>query len=319
MQLDTLPYNDYGGVMRHRLGGRVQKLAIDAHLGCPHRNATLQTGGCSFCLGEAFSPSYCQTQHSITEQIKAAIEFHTSRRRHADKYLAYFQAGTNTFAPVERLQSLYTEALSHPNITGIIVGTRPDCISSEILDLLEYISHNNYVAIEYGIETTSDAILQHVNRGHNFATAIDAVRRTKARGIDVGAHLILGLPHQRHEQIMEDIAAINTLGIDFVKFHQLQIYRNTPIAEEWRNHPERFLFAGEFNVDDYVDLMCSIIRQLSPSIAIERFASQAPPHHILCSPLRGIRIDMLKSKIVARLQQLNATQGDLLKLLSRNK
>lgn len=307
-----LPYNDYGSTMRRRLGGRVQKLAIDAHLGCPHRNAESNKGGCTFCLGEAFTPSYCNTQHSITEQINSAIEFHTSRNRSADKYLAYFQAGTNTFADTDTLNRLYSEALAHPEIDGIIIGTRPDCISSEILDLLEDFSHNYYVAVEYGIESTSDVILRHVNRGHDYATAVQAVAATKARNIDVGAHFILGLPYETREEILAQTATINALNLDFVKFHQLQIYQNTPMAEEWAQHKERFLFAKDFDVDRYVELMVDIVRRIVPTIAIERFASQAPRHLIINSPLGGIRMDALKNRIVNRLTSLNATQGDLL-------
>ena len=312
MHHSELPYNDYGSAMRRRMGGRMQKLAIDAHLGCPHREAESGKGGCTFCLGEAFTPSYCQTQQSITEQINSAIEFHISRRRTADKYLAYFQAGTNTFAPLERLKVLYEEALAHPKIEGIIIGTRPDCISSEILDYLEHLSHRHYVAMEYGIEATEDAILRHVNRGHDFATAVEAVAATRARGIDVGAHFILGLPYQSREDILTQITKINALKLDFVKFHQLQVYRNTPLAKEWSEHPERFLFARDFGVEEYVELMVDVVRRLDSKVAIERFASQAPRNLILGSPLGGIRMDALKARIAERLNALNAKQGDLL-------
>lgn len=312
MHHSELPYNDYGSAMRRRMGGRVQKLAIDAHLGCPHRDAESGKGGCTFCLGEAFTPSYCQTQQSITEQINSAINFHLSRRRTANRYLAYFQAGTNTFAPLERLKVLYEEALAHPKIEGIIIGTRPDCTSSEILDYLEYLSHRYYVAVEYGIEATDDRVLRHVNRGHDFATAVEAVAATRARGIDVGAHFILGLPYQSREDILTQMADINALNLNFVKFHQLQIYRNTPLAKEWSEHPERFLFARDFGVEEYVELMVDVVRRLDSKVAIERFASQAPRNLILGSTLGGIRMDALKTKIAERLNALNAKQGDLL-------
>ena len=312
MHRSELPYNDYGSAMRRRMGGRVQKLAIDARLGCPHREAESGKGGCTFCLGEAFTPSYCQSQQSITEQINAAINFHLSRRRAADKYLAYFQAGTNTFAPLERLKTLYEEALAHPKIEGIIIGTRPDCISSEILDYLEYLSHKHYVAVEYGIEATKDDILRHVNRGHDFATAVEAVEATRARGIDVGAHFILGLPYQSREDILKQMADINALNLNFVKFHQLQVYLDTPLAKEWSEHPERFLFARDFGVEEYVELMVDVVRRLDSEVAIERFASQAPRNLILGSPLGGIRMDALKARIAEHLNALNAKQGDLL-------
>ena len=298
--------------MRKRLGGRVQKLAIDTSMGCPNRDGRVAHGGCTFCLNEAFSPSYCREATSITEQIERGIAFHTARHRHGDQYLAYLQSGSNTYNDIERLEKIYHEALSHPAISGIIIGTRPDCISSEILDYLECLSHRYYIAVEYGIESTYDATLQHVNRGHDYSTAVEATAETKARGIDVGAHFILGLPNESRAEIIAQTASINRLNIDFVKFHQLQIYHNTPLAREWLEHRERFLYADGFTTEDYVDMVVDIVRHLDPNIAIERFASQAPRHHILYSPLGGIRMDALQHEIVNRLNSLNAKQGDLL-------
>ena len=298
--------------MRQRLGGRVQKLAIDASMGCPNRDGRVGHGGCTFCLNEAFSPAYCREATTITEQIERGIAFHLARHRVADKYLAYLQSGSNTYNNIERLEEIYSEALAHPAITGIIIGTRPDCISSEILDYLEHLSHRYYVAVEYGIEATNDGVLRHVNRGHDFATAVEAVEATRARGIDVGAHFILGLPYQSREDILTQMADINALKLNFVKFHQLQVYRNTPLAREWSEHPERFLFAQEFGVAEYVELMVDVVRRLDSEVAIERFASQAPRNFILGSPLGGIRMDALKARIAERLNALNAKQGDLL-------
>lgn len=310
---EILPYNDYGGAMRRRLGGRVQKLAVDAHLGCPHRPDGSNTGGCTFCLGEAFSPSYCRTRLSITEQIDAALRFHHSRGRRADVYLAYFQAGTNTNAPVDRLRKLYTEALQHPAISGLIIGTRPDCISSEIVKLLAELSHDKYIAIEYGIETADDNVLHHINRGHDFTAVERAVALTRQHScIDIGAHIILGLPYETRESIVASIAKINALGIDYIKLHQLQIYHNTPIAEEWQTHPERFLLGDNFGAEQYAALVVDILRRLSPTIAIDRFLARAPRHMLLCSPFAGIDSDTFRRMVINRICTLNATQGDML-------
>lgn len=309
--MEQLPYNDYGSAMRRKIGGRVQKLAIDAGLSCPNRDGTIGFGGCTFCLGEAFSPAYCREATSITEQIERALRFHSARDRRADAYLAYFQSNTNTHADTAHLERLYNEALSHPAISGIIIGTRPDCITSEILQLLVHIAQSKYVAVEYGIESVYDTTLNHVNRGHNFAQAVDAVTQTKAAGIDVGAHFILGLPNETTNDILAGIHHINALGIDFIKFHQLQIYRNTAMEHEWREHPERFLFGTESSTEEYADLLIEIIRRLDPHIAIERIASQAPRNLIAHSPLKGIRPHELRDMVVNRMLAENLRQGDL--------
>ncbi len=310
--MEQLPYNDYGSAMRRKMGGRIQKLAIDAGLGCPNRDGKVGFGGCTFCLGEAFSPSYCRDNNDITSQIESALKFHASRGRNADFYFAYLQSGSNTYADISRLEQIYTEALSHPAVSGLIIGTRPDCITSEIIQLLERLSHDKYICIEYGIESVYNTTLSHVNRGHNFATAVSAIAQTKAAGIDAGAHFILGLPNETTADIIEGVERINSLGIDFVKFHQLQIYRNTALEREWREHPKRFLFSQGFGREEYINLIIDIIRHLSPSIAIERFASQAPRNLIASSPLGGIRPAELRDSIVARMRELGATQGDLI-------
>lgn len=310
MMLEPLPYNDYGAAMRRRFSGRVQKLSIDAALSCPNRDGTKARGGCTFCLNEAFSPAYCRQAASITEQIERGIAFHSLRRRTADKYIAYFQSGTNTNASVDVLEKLYSEALSHPAVSGIIIGTRPDCISSEILDLLFDLSQKHYVAVEYGIESSYDATLQHVNRGHSFADAQRAVRLARERGIDVGAHFILGLPNESRAMIVDQMEAINGLGLTSIKFHQLQIYRSTPMAEEWAAYPERFLLNG-YSTEDYVALVVDIIRRLSADVAIERFASQAPRQMLLHSPLGGLSLDHLRTMIISTMRSGGYRQGDL--------
>lgn len=311
MKHHELPYNDYGMAMRRRLGGRVQKLAIDAAMNCPHRNRERVHGGCTFCLSEAFSPAYCRTAKSITEQIDIGIEFHAARRRNGEIYLAYLQSGTNTLASIDTLEKVYTEALNHPKVSGLIIGTRPDCISSEILDLLDYLSKRHYIAIEYGIESTYDTTLTHVNRGHDFACAQHAIEQTRQHNIDIGAHFIIGLPDENREQIVAQTERINRLGIDFIKFHQLQIYHSTPMATEWMEHPERFLFCNGDNQEEYLSLIIDILRRLDPAIAIERIASTAPRHLLLHSPLSGVRTDTLRNNLIECMQKLQIKQGDL--------
>ena len=308
----TLPYNDYGSAMQRRFGGRVQKLAIDAGLGCPNRDGSISFGGCSFCRSDAFSPSYCREDGGITEQIDRALNFHTSRRRCAKHYLAYFQSGSNTYANVEHLEKLYSEALNHPAISGIIIGTRADCISSEKLDLLHHLSHQAYIAVEYGIESVYDTTLQRVNRGHDFHAVERAVAATHQRGIDVGGHLIVGLIDESREEIIQGMERINALKLNFIKFHQLQIYRSTPIAEEWQKYPERFLFGSPNSVDSYIELMIELLRHLDPSTAVERLVSSAPHHLLLHSPLGGLRPDAVRECIIEQMRARNIRQGDAL-------
>lgn len=298
--------------MRQRLGTRPQKLALDVGLSCPNRDGNIAYGGCTFCLNKAFSPSYCREHDTLLRQIDRAIEFHALRRRTSERYIAYLQSGSNTYAPIEKLEEIYKTILSHPRISGIIVGTRPDCISPQKLDLLEHISHSTYVAIEYGIESLNDHTLRHVNRGHDTATTIEAIEATRARSIDIGAHLIVGLPGESEEQLISDMKLINRLGINFIKFHQLQIYRHTPIADEWRHHPERFMLGTPNSIDLYTRLMTTLIRHLDPKISIERMASTAPRHLVEHSPLGGLRPDMVRQRIIEELRAQDATQGDLI-------
>lgn len=312
MKAPQPPYNDHASALRRRLGGRVQKVAIDAHLGCPNRDGTLGWGGCSFCLNDAFSPAYCREAKSITEQIERGIAFHTQRNRHSDHYLAYFQSGSNTYASAEHLRKLYDEALAHPKISGIVVGTRPDCVCSEIIDILADIATRKYVAIEYGIETTIERTLERINRHHTFADVVRAIELTQHRGIDIGAHLIVGLPGESREDIIAQTEAINALNLNYIKLHQLQIYRSTAIAEEWAAHPEHFLLCEKFSTDDYISLLIDIVRRLHPSTAIDRLFTLAPRHLILHSPLGGERPDTLRERLVDRMIEENYTQGDLL-------
>lgn len=312
MSKEPLPYNDYGAAMRQKFGSRVQKLSVDAAMVCPNRKDGDMRGGCTFCLNEAFSPAYIAGCESVDEQLQRAVEFHAVRGRTAECYLAYFQSGTNTNAPVDELHRLFTRVAENPAISGIIIGTRPDAVSSEKLDMLEDLAKHTYVAVEYGIESTSDATLCHVNRGHGFDVARWAVAQTRERGMDVGAHFILGLPGESREQMVASTAVINSLGLSYIKFHQLQIFRSTPMAKEWVEHPERFLFSGDFTPSDYLDLCIDILRRLDPNIAIDRLFAVAPRHLTLYSPLGGVRPDELRRQLVDRMLSRGFRQGDLL-------
>ena len=305
---DDRRFNSYSRYFRDLMGGRVQKVAINAGFTCPNRDGTAGTGGCTFCNNEAFTPSYCMSGHSITRQIDEGIEFHARRYRKAEKYLAYFQSFSNTHAPLETLKVIYGEALAHPRIAGIVVGTRPDCVDEAKLDWFAGVARDRYVAIEYGIESTFDATLRAINRGHDFATARRAVEMTAGRGLHVGAHFILGFPGETDEMLLAQAATINLLPLTTVKFHQLQIFRNTPLAGEWERAPERFVFRG---MEEYVDFFIEILRRLRPTLVIERFAGEAPPRHRVGRDWGLVRNEELAARLDRRLAELNVRQGDL--------
>lgn len=305
---DERRYNSYAGYFRRLFGRRMQKLSVDAGFSCPNRDGRIATGGCTFCNNGAFTPSYCSRGLSITHQIEEGVAFHRWRYREAQRYLVYFQSFSNTYAPLEVLRERYEEALAHPDVAGLIIGTRPDCVDEAVLDYLAELARDRYVAIEYGIESVYDASLRAVNRGHDFATAERAVRMTTERGLACGAHFILGLPGETDEMILEGVKAINRLGLTTVKFHQLQIFRDTAMALEFDEHPERFRF---WTVDAYIDLVVEVLRRLRPDVVVERFASEAPPryHH---GPNWGlIRNEELWRRLEERLRERDTYQGEL--------
>ena len=265
------------------------KLVVDAGFTCPH-------GRCTFCDNAAFHPAYSSPEKSITQQIDEGIAFHAARGRTHGPYLAYFQSFSNTNAPLDRLREVYGEALAHPAICGIVIGTRPDCVDAEKLD---YIASLGCARMEYGIESCRDATLLRVHRGHTFACAKKAVRETAARGIPVCGHFILGLPGETRETLLEDIPRINALPLDSVKFHQLQILKGTPMAAEFAAHPEDFV---RWTLDEYIDLLCDMLERLRPDIAVGRLAASVPPR-FLAVPGWGVKASEFSRLLERRLAE----------------
>lgn len=313
---DTRRYNSYSGYFRRMFGRRVQKVAVHAGFTCPNRDGTLGTGGCTFCNNGAFTPSYCTPAKSVRQQIDEGIAFHRRRYREASEYLVYFQSYSNTYAPLERLRALYGEALAHPAVAGVVVGTRPDCVDARTLDYFAELARDRYVALEYGIESTSDAVLRSVNRGHDFACAERAVRMTAERGLHVGAHFILGLPGETDDDLLAAAERIDALPLTTVKFHQLQIFRDTPMAAEYDRDPGRFRF---WTLEEYVDLFVGILRRLRPDLVVERFASEAPPRYHYGPNWGLVRNERLWALLEKRLEALDAYQGDFFITLPRNR
>ena len=290
---------------QERYGLRLQRLALDGGFSCPNRDGTVSTGGCTFCDNRAFHPSYTQGK-SITQQIDAGIAFHAQRGRKADGYLAYFQAFSNTYAPLEVLRARYGEALSHPAVRGIVIGTRPDCIDDGKLDYLAGLKRQgSIVEVEYGIESVYDATLERVNRGHTFACTKEAIVKTADRGIPVGGHIIIGLPGETREMILQEASVLNDLPISSMKIHQLQILKGTAIEADFKEHPADFLRLGP---EEYIDLLAHFMERLRPDIAIGRIVSSVPPS-FTDAPWGLLKQEELLKMLEKRLEERNTFQG----------
>lgn len=300
-------YNTYVGYFREKFGERLQKLVIDAGFTCPNRDGTVGRGGCAYCDNAAFHPGYSTPGKSITQQLDEGIEFHRVRYRNTSHYLAYFQAYSNTYGPIDRLKAVYGEALEHPEVVGIVVGTRPDCIDAEKLDYLVSLRDEGHIVqIEYGIESCYDATLEHIGRGHDFDCARRAVEMTAARGLDVGAHFILGLPFETREMLLDQCSLINAMPLHSVKFHQLQIVRGTRMEKEAGEHPERFL---QWTLDEYLDLIVDILERLRPDLYIERVAGEVPPRFVNETRWGLIRNFQILHLLDERLERRDTRQG----------
>ena len=302
-------YNAFTGYYKARYGERLQKLVLDAGFTCPNRDGTVGTGGCTYCDNAAFHPGYSTPGKSLREQLDEGIAFHRVRYRNASRYLAYFQSFSNTYAPLEVLRARYEEALAHPAVAGLVIGTRPDCVDEEKLDYLASLrDRGKVVTVEYGIESCYDETLRHIRRGHDFACAEEAVRRTAARGLDVGAHFILGLPGETREMLLDQCGRINALPLLSVKFHQLQLVRGTAMEAEFDRHPERFLRLG---LEDYLDLVIDILERLRPDLYIERIAGEVPPRFVRETPWGLIRNFQILHLLDERLESRDTWQGRL--------
>ncbi len=309
-------FNAYSNYFRKIFGGRMQKLSINAGFTCPNRDGTKGTGGCTFCNNDAFSPSYCVAERSISNQIDMGISFHERRYKNPPAYLAYFQSYTNTYAPLDELVEKYRESLDHPAIRGIIIGTRPDCINDELLDYLAGISGDHYLAVEYGVESCYDKTLKRVNRGHDFACSVSAIERTADRGINTGAHFIFGLPGESGEDMMNEAAIISGLPLKTVKFHQLQIIKGTEMEKDFHENPEDFTF---FSWDEYREFFINFMEMLNPEIIIERFTGESKPGMISNPGWGGLRSEEMVRMIEQRMEQLDTWQGRLYKPVTLEK
>ena len=305
--VNTPYYNDYGSWIRRQFPCRVQKISIDAGFTCPNRDGRISTGGCIYCDNRTFNPEYCQRRDSISQQLEAGKLFFG--KKYPDmKYLAYFQAYTNTYGSIEHLRLLYEEALKTDDVAGIVIGTRPDCISDELLDYLEGLNKRTFLMVEYGVESANDETLKLINRGHNFSDSVSAIAKTHARGILTGAHIILGLPGEDEKESLRQAPIISSLPIDVLKIHQMQIVKGTRLAEMYQEKPFHV-----YTVDEYISLIANYIQKLRKDLVLERFVSQSPKDMII-APHWGLKNYQFTNLLNNYLRKNNIHQGDLEKV-----
>ena len=301
-------FNAYSQYCRIHYGGRMQRLPVDAGFSCPNR-VSRSEGGCTYCANSAFSPSYLSANEDVSVQIENGKAFFQKRYPSNNGYFAYFQAYTNTFAPVRLLREKFEAALAVPDVKGLVISTRPDCLPEAVLDYLSELSRRTSLCVEVGVESFHNETLEHIRRGHAVECVFEAFRRLREREIPACAHLMFGLPGETPEQWLEDALLLNRLQPQFVKFHQLQIFKNTPMELEYADFPERF---HTLTADEYVRFMCDFLERLSPEIVVERFSAEAPPRYLAFSRWNLLRYDALVRKIEEELERRGSWQGYLL-------
>lgn len=299
-------YNDFSDFLKRIFPFKVQKISINAGFTCPNRDGTKGWGGCTYCNNQTFSPGYCRTEKSVSEQLQEGISFF-SRKYPKMKYLAYFQAYTNTYDELNALKEKYEEALTFPGVVGLIIGTRPDCMPDDLLNYLAGLSRETFVMVEYGVESTLNETLERINRGHTWEEAKEAIIRTASLDIYTGAHLILGLPGETRDDILSHALKLSKLPLTTLKLHQLQLIRQTQMGKEYEEFPERFLL---YEVDDYIDLVIDFLEKLNPSIVVERFVSQSP-QELLIAPHWGLKNHEFTARVNRRIRERDTWQGKM--------
>jgi len=301
------PFNAASNYIRKVFGSRIQKVTINAGFTCPNRDGTKATGGCAFCNNRAFNPSYNDPAKPISQQIEEGIRFHKNRYRSAPKYLAYFQAFSNTYGNVEHLGKLYWEALNREEIAGLVIGTRPDCIDDSILDLLEDIAKKYYLVVEFGIESVYNKTLDVINRGHTYEESVAAIEKCDERNITTGGHMIFGLPGETRQMMIDSAKEISKLQLKYLKLHQLQIIKNTEIGREYIENPSKFKL---FELEEYIEFVSEYLCYLNPEIVVERLAGEAQPNYNL-NRRWSIRYDQVLQMIEKYMTENNLWQGKL--------
>jgi len=302
-------YNEFPLFLKRYFPYKVQKISLNAGFTCPNRDGTKGQGGCTYCNNQTFNPEYCRTEKTIKVQLEEGKRFFAHKYPEM-KYLAYFQAYTNTYAGLESLKRKYEETLSVDDVVGLVIGTRPDCMPDELLQYLENLNRQTFLLVEYGIETTCDETLKRINRGHTYADTVETVQRTAARGILTGGHVILGLPGESHDDMVSQAGVLSELPLTTLKMHQLQLIRGTRMAYEYEQNPAGFHLFNDVN--EYIELVIDYIEHLRPDIVPERFVSQSP-RELLIAPDWGLKNYEFTARVQKRMKERGAYQGRMYK------
>jgi radical SAM protein (TIGR01212 family) len=302
---DSRRINMASNYLKKNFGMRIQKVTIDAGFTCPNRDGTLGKGGCAYCNNDAFNPSYCTTNKPVSQQVEEGIEFHEKRYKGAGKYFAYFQAYSNTYSSLENMKLLYDQALAHPDVIGLIVGTRPDCIDEQKLEYFARLSEKYYVVVEYGIESVYNETLDYINRGHDYGKSVEALELTASYGVKSGAHFIFGLPGESRDAMLTSAEIISDLPLHTIKFHQLQIIKDTRFANEYKTDPEKFQL---FTLNEYIAFISDFLAKLNPGFIVERLAGETQPRNNMGESW-GLRYDQVLNRIEKHLVKEDLWQG----------
>jgi radical SAM protein (TIGR01212 family) len=297
-------FNSYSTYLQRKYGERIQKVTVDAGFTCPNRDGTVASGGCIYCNNESFNPGYNSAAKSITQQIAEGIEF-LKRRYKSRKYIVYFQPYSNTYASLDRLRLLYEEALTHPEVIGLTIGTRPDCIDEQKITYLAELAREYDITIEYGLETIKDDSLKKINRGHDYQAYLDALKITAGRGLKICTHIIIGFPWENEHDWLQEALILSELPTDFLKIHQLHIVKDTAMAEQYEKKVFQLL-----TFDQYISILITFIERLNPDIIIQRLFGEAPPHTLI-APRWGKRNSEALQKIEQELIRRDTWQGRL--------